>query len=65
MEKDIIDMEQKRIEQTLSQIGSQIADATQLSSKAAALTVHSESLLIGAQREIENLYVSFGRQKEG
>lgn len=64
MERDIIDMEQKRVEQTLSKIGSKIADATQLSRKATALTIHSETLLIAAQREIENLYISFGQQKD-
>ena len=57
MEKDIVNLEQKRIEQTLFQIGSKIADAT-------ALAVNSETLLIDAQKEIENLYVSFGRQED-
>ena len=64
VEKDIVNMEQKRIEQALSQIGSKIADATQLSQKAAALTIHSETLLIDAQKEIENLYISFGQQED-
>ncbi|MEM5767328.1 MAG: hypothetical protein AAGU32_03420 [Bacillota bacterium] len=49
------------IEQRLSQIGAKIANATDLSRKAKELASRSESTLISAQKEIEALYISLGR----
>ncbi len=63
-ERDIDNIEQKRIEQTLSKIGSKIADATELSRRAKELTTNSEMMLTAAQQEIENLYVSLDRKKK-
>lgn len=58
MEKHGINIEYKRIEQTLSQIGAKIANATDLSRQAKELANSSESTLIHAQKEIDALYVS-------
>lgn len=60
MEANIINIEQKRIEQTLSAIGSKIAVARELSLKTKELTANCELLLIAIQQEIENLYISLG-----
>lgn len=53
-----MNMEQKCIEQRLSQIGAKIADATDLSRQAKELAERSAFTLGNAQREIEALYVS-------
>ncbi len=57
-------MEQKQIEHALSKIGSKVADATALSRKAKELVAASELLMMAAQREIENLYVTLDEREE-
>ena len=63
-EKNIDGIEQKRIEQAFSKIGSKIADATELSRRAKEITTNSEWMLTAAQQEIETLYVSLNWQKK-
>ena len=58
MEKDIVNIKFKRIEQKLSQIGAEIAVATDMSQQAKKMTSGSEAILINAQKEIEALYAS-------
>ena len=55
---NIINMEQKRMEQALSIIGSKISVATELSRKAKKLTANCELYLMALQKEIEDLYIS-------
>ena len=64
MEKKLTDIDQTRIERALTKIGSQIADATELSQKARELAANSELLLIAAQQELEALYLSLEQQEE-
>lgn len=54
----MVNIKCKRIEHKLSQLGAQIAKATDLSRQAKELTSSSESILINVQKEIEALYVS-------
>ena len=64
MEKKLANIDQSRIERALTTIGSQIADATELSQKAKELAANSELLLIAAQQELEALYLSLEQQGE-
>lgn len=48
----------RRLELKLSKIAAKIADATDLARQAKELAVNSEHLLIDAQTEIEDLYIS-------
>ena len=64
MEKKLTDIDQTRIERALTKIGSQIADATELSQKAKELSSNAELLLIAAQQELEALYLSLEQQEE-
>ncbi len=63
MEKKLTDIDQTRIERALTKIGSQIADATELSQKAKELSSNAELLLIAAQQELEALYLSLEQQE--
>jgi hypothetical protein len=58
MDKNGIHMEYRCIEQKLSQISTNIANATDLSKRAKEFANSSESTLISIQKEIEALYVS-------
>ena len=49
---------QKAVEEKLSQIGAKIAKATEYSEKAANLCVDSQSILMLAQDELSELYMS-------
>ena len=64
MSKDTYQIDQTRIEHALTTIGSQIADATELSQKARELAANSELLLIAAQQALEALYLSLEQQGE-
>lgn len=64
MSKDTYQIDQTRIEHVLTTIGSQIADATELSQKARELAANSELLLIAAQQALEALYLFLEQQGE-
>ncbi|HWQ59343.1 MAG TPA: hypothetical protein VN540_10020 [Clostridia bacterium] len=64
MERNVVPMEQKRIEHVLTKICLQIETAADLSRKAKELASSAESLLMAAQREAEDLYISLD-QKQG
>ncbi len=64
MNKEICRADQTRIEQGLTIIASQIADAAELSQKARELATNSELLLIAAQQGLEALYLSLEQQGE-
>ena len=64
MSKDTYQVDQTQIERALTTIGSQIADATELSQRAREMAANSELLLIAAQQELEALYLSLEQQGE-
>jgi 2-phosphoglycerate kinase len=64
MENKIIPFDRKRLEQSISKIGAEVADAVELSIKAKEMTTSSESILIHAQQELEELYLSLYRRNE-
>lgn len=65
MEREAVNLYEKRIKQSLSRIGAKIADATDLSQKSKQLSANSEALLINALRDLEELYVSLNDQLMG
>lgn len=58
MKPKIIDLHQARIEQSLLKMSEKIATAIELSHKAKDLSAHSETLLIRAHQDLEELYLS-------
>lgn len=52
--------ERKHIEEKLSQIGAQIANATELSRQAKEMARKAEAALIVAQEQVDFLYTSLG-----
>lgn len=48
----------RRLEHKLSKIAAKIADATDMARQAKELAVNSERLLMDAQTEIDDLYIS-------
>ena len=54
----------KRIEKTISHISAVVSDALEMTQNAKALSVHSEAMLINAQQEFEELYMSLGGASE-
>ena len=63
MDKEIINLSEKRIEKGISQIGAKVADAVEISEKLRELSGQSVALLIDAQKELEELYVSMGEAR--
>ncbi len=55
---ELVFFQGRNIEEWLSQIGAQIAKATEYSERAANLCVDSQSILIQAQGELSELYIS-------
>jgi hypothetical protein len=64
MDNEIVPFERKRLEQSISKIGAKVADAVELSNKAKELTTGAESILISAQQELEELYLSLDKGSE-
>ena len=62
MRRKAKELHEKYIEQSLSKIGAKIADAAEFTQQAKKLCAHSEMVLINAQRELEELYVSLKEQ---
>jgi hypothetical protein len=62
MDNEIVPFERKRLEQSISKIGAKVADAVELSNKAKELTTGAESILIRAQQELEELYLSLAKE---
>ncbi len=58
MTPEINEIRMRRIEMSLSRIGGKVADAMELSQQAQELSAHAVALLISAQQELEELYVS-------
>lgn len=58
MKPEVINLRNKRIGQFITSIGAKVADAVELCQKAKELSASSEGILITAQRELEELYVS-------
>jgi len=65
MEREAVNLYEKRIKQSLSRIGAKIADAADLSQKSKQLSANSEALLIAALKDLEELYVSLDDQLMG
>lgn len=61
MEREVINLQDKRIEQMLVSISAMIADAIETAQKAKTMSADLEEKLILAQLELENLYI----QKSG
>lgn len=57
MEREVINLQDKRIERIIVSISAMIADAIEIAQKANAMSIDSEKKLILAQLELENLYI--------
>jgi hypothetical protein len=64
MGNEIVPFKCNRLEQSISKIGAKVADAVELSNKAKELTTGAESILIRAQQELEELYLSLDKENE-
>jgi exonuclease VII small subunit len=62
MDHEIVPLERKRLEQSISKIGAGVADAVELTQKANELAARSESILIRVQQELEELYLSLAKE---
>ena len=62
MKNEIVPLERKRLEQSISKIGAKVADAGELANKAKELTAGSEAILIRVQQELEELYLSLDKE---
>jgi len=56
MEREVINLQDKRIKRLLLSISAMIADAIEIAQKAKAMSVDSEKKLTLVQLELENLY---------
>lgn len=63
MNKESIGSKEKLMEKEISQIGAKVADALEISEKVRELSDKFEALLIDAQKELEELYVSLGESR--
>jgi len=57
MDKEIIDIGKKRLENLITSASADIADAAQLSEQLMAMTLISNELIISAQRKMEEVYI--------
>ncbi|ODA41821.1 hypothetical protein [Desulfosporosinus sp. BG] len=57
MEREVIKLQDKRIERIIVNISAMIADAIEIAQKANAMSIDSEKKLILAQLELESLYI--------
>ena len=63
MEREVINLQNKRIERMLVGISAMIADAIEIAQKAKAMSVDSEKKLTLAQLELENLYIQLEKSE--
>jgi len=63
MEREVINLQDKRIERLLVSISAMIADAIEIAQKAKAMSVDSENKLTLAQLELENLYIQLEKSE--
>ena len=63
MEREVINLQDKRIERLLVSISAMIADAIEIAQKARAMSVDSEEKLTLAQLELENLYIQLEKSE--
>jgi len=63
MEREVINLQDKRIERMLVSISAMIADAIEIAQKAKAMSVDSEKKLTLAQLELENLYLQLEKSE--
>lgn len=63
MEREVINLQDKRIERLLVSIGAMIADAIEIAQKAKAMSADSEEKLTLAQLELENLYIQLEKSE--
>ena len=63
MEREVINLQDKRIERVLVSISAMIADAIEIAQKAKAMSVDSEKKLTLAQLELENLYIQLEKSE--
>ena len=62
-EREVINLQDKRIERMLVSISAMIADAIEIAQKARAMSVDSEEKLTLAQLELENLYIQLEKSE--
>lgn len=62
-EREVINLQEKRIERMLVSISAMIADAIEIAQKAKAMSVDSEEKLTLAQLELENLYIQLEKSE--
>ncbi|MCB8815265.1 hypothetical protein [Desulfosporosinus shakirovi] len=63
MEREVINLQDKRIERLLVSISAMIADAIEIAQKAKAMSADSEEKLTLAQLELENLYIQLEKSE--
>lgn len=63
MEREVINLQNKRIERMLVGISAMIADAIEIAQKAKAMSVDSEKKLTLAQLELENSYIQLEKSE--
>ena len=63
MEREAINLQNKKIERMIVSISAMIADAIEIAQKAKAMSADSEKKLILAQLELENLYIQLERSE--
>ncbi|MEL7657245.1 MAG: hypothetical protein AAGU75_15215 [Bacillota bacterium] len=65
MEREVINLLDKRVERSLVSISAMVADAIEMAQKAKTLSVDSEEKLALVQLELENLYLQLGKLENG
>lgn len=63
MEREVIKLQDKRIERIIVSISAMIADAIEIAQKANVMSIDSEKKLILAQLELENLYIQLEKSE--
>lgn len=58
MKNEIASAKQKRLEQSLSQISADVADAVEKTDQAKKLIFDAENVMIHVQRKLEELYIT-------
>ena len=62
MESEVINLQDKRIEQSVVGISVKIADVVEMVQKAKEMTISSEDILVKAQMELEELYIALDKE---
>ncbi len=62
MKPEVINLHDKRMEQSVISISAKIADAVEMVQKAKELTASSEDVLAKAQLALEELYIALDKQ---